>query len=333
MKRYLEFFSAVMLSLLALPLFAQNVPEIAYDSAPNLLKLPTDIFLGEAAGVAQNSKGHMFVFTRSGETQLFEFDQEGNYVREISSRNYAFAFAHTVRVDPQDNVWAVDEGTNMIVKFNPAGKIVMTMGRRPESAEGDVPGGFNFHPVLAGDPPRPAQPYSFSRETDVAWDDAGDIFVADGYGNSRVVKYDKEGKFIKSIGSNIKGKEPGQFSTPHTIATDAKGNVYVGDRGNSRIQVFDNNLTLRAVWTGVGAPWAICITPGPKQYLYSSDAVGPVYKLDLDGHVLGKFGTAGKQMKQFGWIHEMNCTSENELLVGELLNWRVQKLTIHPQGK
>ena len=331
MRRYLECFAVAMLSLFALPLFAQGVPEIAYDSAPNLLKLPADIFLGEAAGVAQNSKGHMFVFTRSGETQLFEFDQEGNFVREISPRNYAFAFAHTVRVDPQDNVWAVDEGTNMIVKFNPAGKEVMTMGRRPESAEGDTPGGFNFHPVFPGDPPRPAQPYSFSRETDVAWDAAGNIFVSDGYGNARVVKYDKDGRFIKAIGSAVKGKEPGQFSTPHTIATDAKGNVYVGDRGNSRIQVFDNDLVLRAVWTGVGAPWAICITPGPKQYLYSSDAVGPIYKLDLDGHVLGKFGTAGKQMKQFGWVHEMNCTSENELLVGELLNWRVQKLTIRSQ--
>jgi DNA-binding beta-propeller fold protein YncE len=331
MKRYLEFIAAMLVSLFALPLFAQSVPEIAYDSAPNLLKLPTEVFLGEAAGVAQNSKGHMFVFTRSGETQLFEFDQEGNYVREISPRNYAFAFAHTVRVDPQDNVWAVDEGTNMIVKFNPAGKEVMTMGRRPESAEGDTPGGFNFHPVLPGDTPRPTQPYSFSRETDVAWDAAGDIFVSDGYGNARVVKYDKDGRFVKAIGSAVKGKEPGQFSTPHTIATDAKGNVYVGDRGNSRIQVFDNDLVLRAVWTGVGAPWAICITPGPKQYLYSSDAVGPVYKLDLEGHVMGKFGAPGKQMKQFGWIHEMNCTSENELLVGELLNWRVQKLSLHPQ--
>jgi DNA-binding beta-propeller fold protein YncE len=331
MRRYLEFFPVAMLSLLTLPLFAQSVPEIAYDSAPNLLKLPADIFLGEAAGVAQNSKGHVFVFTRSGETQLFEFDQEGNFVREISPRNYAFAFAHTVRVDPQDNVWAVDEGTNMIVKFNSAGREVMTMGRRPESAEGDTPGGFNFRPVLPGDTPRPAQQYSFSRETDVAWDAAGDIFVSDGYGNARVVKYDRDGRFVKAVGSAVKGKEPGQFSTPHTIATDAKGNVYVGDRGNSRIQVFDNDLVLRAVWTGVGAPWAICITPGPKQYLYSSDAVGPIYKLDLDGHVLGKFGTAGKQMKQFGWVHEMNCTSENELLVGELLNWRVQKLTIHPQ--
>lgn len=331
MKRFVQFFLAVaVLSLFSVSLFAQNLPEINYDSAANLLKLPDGIYLGEAAGVAQNSKGHIFVFTRSGETQLFEFDQEGNFVREISPRNYSFAFAHVVRVDPQDNVWTVDEGSNMVVKFNPAGKVIMTLGRRPESAEGDVPGGFNFHPVLPGETPRPAQPYSFSRETDVAWDAAGDIFVSDGYGNQRVVKYDKEGRFLKQVGSAVRGKEPGQFNTPHTIATDKQGNVYVGDRGNSRIQVFDNDLTLRAVWTGMGAPWAICITPGPKQYLYSSDAVGPIYKMDLDGHILGKFGTAGKQMKEFGWIHEMNCTSENELLVGELLNWRVQKLTLHP---
>src|SRR5216684_3099153 len=167
MKRCLLFFLVV--AIVALPtvsLFAQSVPEIAYDSAPNLLKLPADTFLGEAAGVAQNSKGHMFVFTRSGETQLFEFDQEGNFVREISPRNYAFAFAHTVRVDPQDNVWAVDEGTNMVVKFNPAGKVVMTMGRSPESAEGDIPGGFAYKLPIPGADPRPTGNYSFSRQTD-----------------------------------------------------------------------------------------------------------------------------------------------------------------------
>jgi hypothetical protein len=330
MRRGLELLILLTLFFFSAPAFAQSLPEISYDSVPNLLKLPDGIYLGEAAGVAQNSKGHIYVFTRSGDTQLFEFDAEGNYIREISPRNYAFAFAHTVRVDPQDNVWAVDEGSNMIVKFNPAGKVMMTMGRRPESAEGDVPGGFNYHPLLPGETPKPAQPYAFSRETDVAWDKDGNIFVSDGYGNARVVKYDKDGRFIKAVGSSVKGKEPGQFSTPHTIATDMHGNVYVGDRGNSRIQVFDNDLTLRAVWTGMGAPWAICITPGPKQYLYSSNAVGPIYKLDMDGHILGKFGTAGKQMKEFGWIHEMNCTNENELLVGELLNWRVQKLQIHP---
>src|SRR6266403_337407 len=200
MKRCLLFFLVVaIVALPSLPLFAQSVPEIAYDSAPNLLKLPTDVFMGEAAGVAQNSKGHMFVFTRSGETQLFEFDQEGHYVREISPRNYAFAFAHTVRVDPQDNVWAVDEGTNMVIKFNPQGRVVMLLGRRPESVEG-----VSATPP-AGAPEPPAQPYTFSRPTDVAWDGAGNIFVSDGYGNSRVVKYDKNGRYITSVGS--KGSE------------------------------------------------------------------------------------------------------------------------------
>src|SRR5258708_35039698 len=110
MKRCFQLYLIAVISLLTTPLFAQSVPEIAFDSAPNLLKMPADIYLGEAAGVAQNSKGHIFVFTRSGETQLFEFDQEGNFVREISPRNYAFSFAHTVRIDPQDNIWAVDEG-------------------------------------------------------------------------------------------------------------------------------------------------------------------------------------------------------------------------------
>lgn len=333
MKRCLQFCIVVFVSLLSVPLFAQGVPELSFDSAPNFLKLPADRYLGEAAGVAQNSKGHIFVFTRSGETQLFEFDQEGNFVREIAPRSYGFAFAHAVRVDSQDNLWAVDEGTNMIVKYDPSGKQIMTMGRRPESAEGDIPGGFAYKLPMPGAPARPEDHYSFNRETDVAWDPAGNIFVSDGYGNSRVVKYNKEGRFIKEIGSNVKGTEPYQFNTPHTIATDKVGNVYVGDRGNNRIQVFDNDLVLRAVWTGVGAPWAICITPGPTQYLYSSDAAGPIYKLDLNGHILGKFGTAGKQIKQFGWIHEMNCSGENELLVGELLNWRVQKLTVKPQGK
>jgi hypothetical protein len=331
MKRCLLFCIVVAISLLSVPLFAQSVPELNFDSAPNFLKLPADIYLGEAAGVAQNSKGHIFVFTRSGETQLFEFDQEGNFVREISPRSYGFAFAHAVRVDSQDNLWAVDEGTNMVMKYDPTGKQIMTLGRRPESAEGDIPGGFAYKLPIPGADPRPTGNYSFNRETDVAWDPAGNIFVSDGYGNSRVMKYNKEGRFLASVGSNVKGSEPGQFNTPHTIATDKVGNVYVGDRGNNRIQVFDSNLTLRAVWTGMGAPWAICITPatnGAKQYLYSSDAAGPIYKMDLDGHILGKFGTAGKQLKQFGWIHEMNCSSENELLVGELLNWRVQKLSI-----
>src|SRR5262245_38449945 len=121
---------AVVVVMLAAPAFAQskakaqNVSEIAYDSVPNFFKFPPNVYFGEGIGVATNSKGHVWVYTRSGETRLFEFDQNGNFVKEWGQGLYGFAFAHAVRVDPQDNVWAVDEGTNMVIKFNPQGRVV-----------------------------------------------------------------------------------------------------------------------------------------------------------------------------------------------------------------
>src|SRR5882672_2494095 len=127
--------------LLSSPLFAQskakaqNVPEIPFESVPNFLKFPPNLYLGEGIGVATNSKGHVFVYTRSGDTRLFEFDQNGTFVREIGAGLYGFTFAHAVRVDKDDNIWTVDEGTNMIIKFNPAGRVVMVLGRRPEAVD------------------------------------------------------------------------------------------------------------------------------------------------------------------------------------------------------
>src|ERR1700680_257747 len=273
---------------------AQNVPEIPYESVPNFLKLPANLYPGEGIGISTNSKGHIFVYTRSQHTRLFEFDQKGTFVREIGDGLYGFVFAHAVRVDPQDNIWAVDEGSNMVIKFNPQGRVTMLLGRRPESVEA----------ILATPPasaPEPAaQPYVFSRPTDVAWDADGNIFVSDGYGNSRGGNYDKNGRYITSAGS--KGSQQGQLNLPHTIAADAKGNVYVGDRSNRRIQVFDNDLKFKAIYDQVGAPWAVCITPGPHQYLYSSNSnpdsnladiaavTGEIYKMELGGRILGKVG-------------------------------------------
>ena len=314
---------------------AQNVPEIPYESTPNFLKLPANLYLGEGIGVAANSKGHIFVYTRSQATRLFEFDQKGTFVREIGEGLYGFEFAHAVRVDPQDNVWVVDEGTNMVIKFNPEGRPVLLLGHRPEAVEGLPTLTLN----AVGQ--QVAEPYTFNRPTDVAWDAAGDIFVSDGYGNSRVAKYDKNGRFIASAGT--RGNGPGQLNTPHTIATDAKGNVYIGDRGNARIQVFDNDLKLKTQYDQVGNPWAICITNGPHQYLYSSNSnpdsnnseqaaqTGEIYKMELDGTILGKFGHSGKQLGEFSTVHEMDCRSENEILVAEITAWRVQKLTLHPK--
>jgi NHL repeat-containing protein len=334
---------AVVVLLTALPLYAQskakvqNVPEIPYDSVPNALKLPDNLYLGEGIGIATNSKGHVFVYTRSGATRLFEFDQNGTFVKEIGEGLYGFLFAHAVRVDKDDNIWAVDEGSNMVIKFDPNGKVLMLIGRRPEAVEG-----LEAAPP-PGTPPPNAQQYALARPTDIGWDPQGNIYISDGYTNSRVVKYDKFGKFVKSVGG-ARGSAPSQFNTPHGLQVDAKGNVYVADRGNARIQVFDSNLTLRAIYDHVGNPWTLCITPGPHQYLYSSnsypdsnpaaarDITGEIYKMELDGTVVGKFGKAGKQLKEFATTHGIDCRNENELWISEITAWRAQKIILHPQG-
>ena len=357
-------FQAVLFSVVLLATVnanAQSVPAIRFDATIDFLKLPPDLYLGEVAGVDVNSKGHVFIYSRTGErsdvhgataAQLFEFGPDGAFIREIGKNLYGFAFAHTVRIDKEDNIWATDEGTNMIIKFNPAGRVVMTLGRREEASEPAAP-----RPANA--PPLPAGWGSFNRPTDVTWDPQGNAFIADGYGNSRVVKVDKNGKWLKTWGE--RGAGQGQLNTPHAIAADSKGNIYVADRGNRRIQVFDSDggflrqFTIDVPFAGEpnimlgampgppgsapsggatmasGAPWAICITPGSSQFLYVADAVpGRIYKVTLEGKVLGTIGEAGKQLKQFGWIHELSCPSENTIYVAELLNWRLQKLTLHP---
>jgi hypothetical protein len=353
MKRMMLVLGAGLLSIGRLVAQAP-IPEIPYESAPNVLKMPADVHLGEAAGVATNSKGHVFVYTRTGSptasigtsrlfthngSRLFEFDQNGNFVREFGQGAYGFLFAHAVRVDAQDNIWTVDEAASQIVKFSPEGRVLMLLGRKPEAiqirmppSEGAPAGGRGGG---RGAPGAGVPGDNFNRPSDVAWDTAGNIFVADGHANARVAKFDKNGRFIASWGS--RGSEPGQFDIAHSIATDAQGNVYVADRGNQRIQVFDNSGTFKAQFPNVGVPTALCITRGPHQYLYASHSGDPngmddaaIYKLELDGRIVGKFGSAGKQLKEFGLVNSIDCRSENELYVGELTNWRVQKLTLHP---
>jgi hypothetical protein len=242
-----------------------------------------------------------------------------------------------------------DKGSDMVIKFTPEGRVAMVFGRKQEAADEET------GPLKHPNPPLPAEPGRFRQVTDVAWDAAGNSYISDGYINSRVAKVDKDGNWLKSWGE--RGTGPGQFHTPHSIALDARGSVYVADRSNRRIQVFDGEGNFQRQFTidvpvpagaraaighipdeaaiaagtfAPGSPWAICISPGPKQVLYSADAFpGRIYKLTLEGELLGVLGESGKQLKQFGWIHQMACPSENVLFVAELLNWRVQKLLLH----
>jgi hypothetical protein len=361
-----------LMALASVTSYAQQpVPDIPFDSVPNFLKLPADMNFGEVSGIAVNSKGEIAVYTRSNSaggpaygataSQLLLFDKTGKFLREVGKGLYAWSYAHAVRFDKDDNLWAIDKGSDMIVRINPEGHVTMVFGRKKEASD-------NAEPWERVNPPRPPVPGQFRQPTDVAFDTEGNIYISDGYINSRVAKFTKDGDWVASLGEPGGGKL-GNLNTPHTIANDAKGNIYVGDRGNRRIQVIDpkTNQFVREIkidapvptdaqpWMGAkpdvarllaadappgaatmapGAPWAICVTPpnaSGTQYLYSSDAFpGRVYKLSLDGKVLGMLGKSGHQAKQFGWIHEIACPSENEIYVAELLNWRVQKLVLKP---
>ena len=321
---------------------AQNAPEIRFDSVPNALQLPPDIYLGEVGGVATNSHGDIFVYTRTGHptisigtarpfahggSRLFQFDRNGKFVREIGKNSYGFMFAAQVRIDPNDNIWVVDQMTNMVMKFDPQGRVAMLLGRKAEAV-----------PVPAreetGD--GAGQPSDlFNRPTDVAWDAAGNIFVADGLGNARIAKFDKDGEFVKSWGK--KGTATGEFANVRSIAVDAQGNVYAADGGNKRIQVFDNNGNFKTAFTNVGNAQALCMTKGSNPFLYVSnsnppndiDRDGEIYKMRLDGTMIGKFGRAGKLPKEFGTVNAIDCANDNTMYVGELGNLRVQKLVLH----
>ena len=380
MKRVL--LAAIVLGLTMTPAFAQMVPELPFESVPDPLKLPNDIHFGEIAGVAVNSSGHVFVFSRGNSvgpsymataSQLLEFDANGNFVREIGKNLNAWSYAHAVRVDPQDNIWVVDKGSNMILRFTPEGHVDWVFGRKGEASHLIVPPDYQTVMARLLDRagvdvevpennnarwPLPVhQDNSFNQPTDVAWDSNGNSYFTDGYINSRVGKVNAKGEWVTSWGSL--GTGPGQFDTPHGIAVSPDDEIYVADRDNRRVQVFDaDGKYLREFVVDVpvdvtrgkivygrenpngtrgslapGAPDALCMTPGPDPVLFIGDLYpSRIYKVSLDGKVLGVYGQPGRNLGEFGWIHGIACPSEDEIWVAELINWRVQKLVTKGMG-
>jgi hypothetical protein len=346
-----------------------QVQELNY-SATDLLKPMKDGYIGEVAGVGADSKGQIFVYTRTGHpyatlgdnrtfshngSRLYVFDRNGTFVREWGQDVYGFNAAIGLRVDPQDNVWTIDVAANQVVKFNADGSIGLVLGRKPETISvrpnappaggaetgrgGGAPGGGGGGGGFAGGagrgPAGSGTPGSgFVRPADVAWDKAGNIYVADGIGtNNRIAKFDKDGRFITHWGSTGTGQ--GQFQGVKAIAVSNAGDVYAADAGNKRIQVFTSDGTFKSEFANVGTPLTLCMTRGATQYLYVSHAGdddgmedAAIYKVTLDGKVVGKFGSAGKQIKEFGLANSIDCRNENELLIGEMTNWRVQRVSL-----
>ncbi len=358
MKKYI---ATLLLAFLAGPALAQQAaPQLKFTSVPNFPDLPNGQNFGEVAGVATNSKGNVFVFTRStpeiagpvfgqAAAQLYEFDANGKFIREIAKGLYGFAAAHSVRIDKADNIWTIDKGTNMIVQLSQAGRVMAVYGRRQEGVA-EVEGGGQAR-AKPGEH-LPAQEGSFRLPTDVAWDSKGNTYITDGYVNARVAKFDKNGDFVRMWGEH--GTGDGQFNTPHAIAIDKNDNIYVGDRGNRRVQVFDvdgkflrkftvdvppdatsksvngNTPTGEAAKRGIGAPNSLCIPPDNDKVLFLGESTFPgrIFKLTTDGKVLGVIGRSGRQLGSFSGGHQLACPSENLIYVAETSNWRVQKIIL-----
>jgi DNA-binding beta-propeller fold protein YncE len=249
-------------------------------------------------GIAQDSRGHIYVFNRSPHP-LLEFDPSGRFVREIGEG--MFVSAHSVRIDSEDNIWAVDVNAHFVVRFNPQGRVTMVLGYKNRGSE---------------------EPEYFNRPTDIAFARNGDFYITDGYVNSRVVKYSKDGKLLKIWGK--KGTGPGEFNLPHAVVVDAKGRVYVADRENKRIQIFDSDGNFIREWKQFGSPWGLEITP--DQHIFMADGYADrVVELDTEGKQLGTLGSSGKAPGQFFYAHGICAGKDGALYVSEIRNWRVQK--------
>jgi DNA-binding beta-propeller fold protein YncE len=286
-----------ILSGLALAQLQEPLPRLNYDMIPDFFQLPPEEHLVEPAGVDVNSKGHIYVFHR-GRHPLMEFDSSGKFVRSIADD--LFVTAHMVRVDPEDNLWTTDIGSHVVLKLSPEGRVLLALGRMR------IPGDDVLH---------------FNQPTDVAWDRDGNIYVTDGYGNSRVLKFDKYGRPL--LGWGMKGTGPGQFDTPHTIAVDGDL-VYVGDRENARIQIFDRNGQFLRQWR-LGHPFGLVLAPDHS--LYMGDAIaGRILKIDPQGRVLGSFtGAQSGQGPHFD-PHQIALAPDGAIFTAEVLGWRAEKL-------
>ncbi len=249
--------------------------------------------------VATDSKDRVYVAHR-GPKPILVFDRDGTFLRSWGDDH--LKTAHGLRIDPEGNVWLTDVGNHLVMKFDPEGKLLLSLGRKGR----------------AGD-----KPDQFDRPTDVAVTPNGEFYVSDGYGNSRVLKFDRTGKLLRQWGT--KGRGEGEFDLPHAICLDAKGRVYVGDRENNRVQVFDAEGKYIEQWKESGAPYGLFLF-GDR--LFVADGIANwIRVLAPDGKSLGRWGEKGTLAGQFQMPHMLCVDSHGDVYVAEVTNKRIQKFT------
>lgn len=285
----------------------QNAPELDYAAVENPLPLPAGTTMGASASVSFDSRGHLYVLTR-GAQALFEFDPNGKFIRAFGEG--LFMRSHGLHIDREGNIWATDVGAHVVIKLSPQGQVLLTLGTKGQAGEWN----------------EAAQSRKLNQPNDVAVARNGDIFVVQGHtpgamGDPRVLKFDKSGNFIKSWGG--KGKGPGQFQVAHGIAIDAKGLLWVADRENQRIQIFDADGKFIRELKYAGVPCGVAIG---GEYIYMVNGfAGQIVRMDLDGNVLGVTGKVGKGVGQFGEAHFVAVSPKGEIYVADSVNAAVQK--------
>jgi DNA-binding beta-propeller fold protein YncE len=305
--------AAVAIFLIGTPAFAQppsdpallvpqKAPELEYVAVPDPVTLPAGTTMGASAAVAFGPSGHLFVLTR-GQQAIFEFDSQGRFIRTVGDG--LFTRAHGLRIDREGNFWTTDVGAHVVMKLSPQGQVLLTLGTKGEA------GAWN----------EAAASHKLNQPTDVILAPNGDIFVAQGHtpgpqGDPRVLKFDKTGKFIASWGG--KGKGPGQFEVAHGLAFDAKGSLWVTDRENQRIQVFETNGTFVRELKYAGLPCSLDIG---RQFIYMVNGyAGQILQLDLNGRVLAATGKPGKGPGEFGEAHNIAVSPKGEIFVADTVN-------------
>jgi DNA-binding beta-propeller fold protein YncE len=283
------------------------IPDLGYKPVPDVFKLPDGVNFGACSGVALDSRGHIYVLNRSVHA-LIEFDGDGSYVRTLG--HDLFSRPHGLRIDAEGNIWATDVGSHIVVKMSPRGRVLMVLGIKDFAGEWHQAGHLR----------------AFNEPNDLAFGPAGEIFVTQGHGKgeSRVLKFDAGGNFLRTWGGE--GKAPGQFNVPHSIVIDGAGLLYIADRSNQRIQVFDVDGNYVRESRQPGTPCGLCMCRDRRHIMMAHGHAGRIMKLDLDGNVLGATGSQGKGPNQYGEAHFLALDAKEDIYVADTLNWRVQKL-------
>jgi sugar lactone lactonase YvrE len=288
-------------------LVPQDAPPLGYVAVPDPLPLPAGMNMGAPASLAFDATGRLFVLAR-GAQALFEFAPDGKFVRAFAEG--LMTRSHGLFIDREGNFWATDVGAHVVYKLNREGQVLLTLGVKGEAGEWNEAGGSR----------------RLNQPNDVEVAPNGDIFVVQGHtpgamGDPRVLKFDRNGRFVKSWGG--KGREPGKFDVAHGIAIDAKGLLWVTDRENQRIQIFDGDGTFVRELKYAGVPCAVDIG---REHIYMVNGfAGQVVQLDLQGKVLAAAGKAGKGVGEFGEAHFVAVSPNGDIYVADSVNASVQK--------